>query len=467
MKKILIAVSVLVACVCLKGQEMERNQVSLTVYNQNFAIVRDVRTIELKEGLNIIKCPDIAAQIEPSSVSFRSLTAPEKCIILEQNFEYDLVSSEKLFNKYMDKKIKVMTKDNNIYSGYLSGYDKDLLVLSQQQGIGPVYMVTRENIRDIEFPVLPEGLITKPTLVWHLSNTKAGRHLVELGYITGGIGWQADYVATVSKDEKSLSLNGWVTVENRSGTAYENAGLKLMAGDVRKISEQPVIRKGVMEARVMAAGNQFEEKEFFEYHLYTLGRKTTLQNNQTKQINLFSAPAVGFEKVYIYEGALYRWYYYDNWQNQQCNRKVAVKIEMKNAEKNGLGMPLPKGRVRVYKADTDDTLQFIGEDLIDHTPKDEKIVLSLGNAFDITGERKITDHKKIAANIYRDSYEIKLRNHKKEPVVVRVIERQFGDWNVIQSSYSYEKKDAGTIEFAAKIPQNDEITITYTTEYKF
>ncbi|MCM8814409.1 MAG: hypothetical protein NC937_06165 [Candidatus Omnitrophica bacterium] len=457
----------LIISACLKAQEMEKKEISLTVYNQNFALVRDVRTIELKEGLNIIKCFDIAAQIEPASVSFKSLTAPDKCTVLEQNFEYDIVNTEKLLNKYLDRKIKIMTKDNNTYSGYLSSYDRDHLVIAENTGNGPVYMITRENIRDIEFPQLPEGLITKPTLVWNISNAKAGKHLVELGYITGGINWQADYVAIVSEDEKNISLNGWVTVDNRSGVAFENAELKLMAGDVRRIAEQPVQKRGGMEVRAMVAAAQFEEKEFFEYHLYTLGRKTSLQNNQTKQIGLFSAPKVGVEKIYTYEGALYRWYYYDNWQNIQCNRKVAVKIELKNTQKNGLGIPLPKGKIRLYKADADATMQFIGEDIIDHTPKDEKIVLSIGNAFDITGERKIIEHKKIAANIYRDSYEIKLRNHKKEPVTVKVIEKQFGDWSILQSSHPYEKKDSETIEFNVKVAQNDEIVLTYTSECKF
>ncbi|MCM8788559.1 MAG: hypothetical protein NC907_02085 [Candidatus Omnitrophica bacterium] len=467
MKKALLRFLCLAICACLQAQEMERKELSLTVYNQNFAIVRDVRTIELKEGLNIVKCFDIAAQIEPESVSFKSLTAPDRCSILEQNFEYDIVNTEKLLKKYIDRKIKLMTKDNNTYSGYLSSYDKDHLVVSENIGNGPVYMITRENIRDIEFPQLPEGLITKPTLVWNISNAKAGKHLVELGYITGGINWQADYVAVVSGDEKNISLNGWVTIDNRSGTGYENAELKLMAGDVRRIGEHPVVKRGMMEAKAMATGAQFAEKEFFEYHLYTLGRKTNLQNNQTKQIGLFSAPRVGVEKVYIYEGAIYQWYYYDNWQKLECNKNVAVKMELKNTEKNGLGIPLPKGKVRVYKADTDETLQFIGEDLIDHTPKDEKIVLSIGNAFDIKGERKVTEHKKIAANIYRDSYEIKLRNHKKEPIVVKVIEKQFGDWSILQSSHPYEKKDSETIEFNVKVPQNDEIVLTYTSEYKF
>ncbi|MGC8805368.1 MAG: DUF4139 domain-containing protein, partial [Candidatus Ratteibacteria bacterium] len=236
MKKFIIIPIILTTIV--SGQVMEKKQVSLTVYNQNFALVRDVRTVQLKEGLNTVKCSDIAALIEPTSVSFKSLTAPDRCVILEQNFEYDLMNADKLLKKYIDKNIKVMTKDNNIYSGLLSSYDEKYICIVQQEN-GPVYMLTRENIRDIEFPMLPEGLITKPTLVWTLSSAKTTQDTVELGYITGGLNWQADYVATVSKDDKFISLNGWVTIDNRSGADYENAELKLIAGDVRKIAEQP------------------------------------------------------------------------------------------------------------------------------------------------------------------------------------------------------------------------------------
>ena len=451
------------------GQGMEREEVSLTIYNQNFALVRDLRHLNLKEGLNQVRFSDIASQIDAASVHFKSLTAPAECSILEQNFEYDLVNADKLLRKYIDKEIKIITKDSNFYQGFLSSYDGNQLVLVKDKEKGPVFMVNRENIRNLEFPQLPEGLITKPTLVWSLANTKSGRHLVELGYLTNGMNWRADYVASVAKDDKSISLNAWVTINNNSGVGYENAGLKLIAGDVHRVTEQPVVRRDLMvlEATSVAAGAQFEEKSFFEYHLYTLGRKTDLKNNQTKQITLFTAPKVPVEKIYVYDGALYRWYYYNNWQNQPDNKKVEVKLDFKNSEKNGLGIPLPKGKIKVYKADSDDTLQFIGEDQIDHTPKDEKVSLFLGNAFDVVGERKIVNHKMVTANLYRDTYEIKLRNHKKEPITVKVVERQWGDWNVIQSSHKHEKRDAFTLEFNVPVGKDGETIITYTAEYKF
>lgn len=451
-----------------EAQEMKRKDVSLTVYNQNFALVKDIRSINMKSGINEIRFFDIAARIEPASVHFKSITAPDKCGILEQNFEYDLVSADKLLSKYIDKEINVISKDDVKYTGYLASYDGSQIVLAEDKEKGPIFMINRANVRDIEFPQLPEGLITKPTLVWTILNNKAGIHNVEVSYITGGINWVADYVAAVSEDERKISLTGWVTIDNRSGTNYENASLKLVAGDVFRVQKREVIADRMeMKALAAAVPEQFEERQLFEYHLYELQRKTTLKNNQTKQISLLTAPEVSVNKVYTYKGALYNWYYYDNWRGLQCNKKVGVNIEFKNSKENGLGIPLPKGTIKVYKADIDKSLQFIGENQIDHTPKDEMISLYLGNAFDIVGERKVTDHKKIAANIYQDSYEIKLRNHKKEPVVVKVIENQWGDWKIVQASCEYKKENANTLVFEVKVPADGETKITYTAEYKF
>lgn len=466
-----IAAGFLLFCFSATAQQkdMERKEVSLTVYNQNFALVRDIRFLNLSEGINEVKFFDIAARIEATSVHFMSLTAPDKCGILEQNFEYDLVSADKLLLKYIDQNIRVTTQDDNVYTGYLASYDGSQIVLSADRVKGPIFMVTRSNVRNIEFPQLPEGLITKPTLVWSLLNNRKGRHEVEVSYLTGGINWAADYVAAVASDEKSISLSGWVTVNNQSGTGYENASLKLIAGDVHRVQERAPVRRDMvmMEAKAAGMPEQFEGRELFEYHLYELQRKTSLKNNQTKQISLLTAPKVSINKIYTYEGALYRWYYYDNWQGQQSNKKVAVNLEFKNSEANGLGIPLPKGKIKVYKADVDKTLQFIGENQIDHTPKNEKITLFLGNAFDIVGERKITEHKKIANNLYRDSYEISLRNHKKEPVTIKVIERQWGDWTVLTNSHDYKKEDSTTLAFEVNVPADGETKVTYTSEYKF
>ncbi len=445
----------------------QKKDLSLTIYNQNTALVRDIREIKLKTGLNTLKFTDVAASINATSVHFKSLTAPSKLSILEQNYEYDLVNSDKLLFRYIDSKIKVITKDDNLYEGTLSSYDRNQLVLVKKKGA--VFMINRENIRNIEFPELPQGLITKPTLVWLLSNQKSGSHDIELNYLTSNINWSSDYVANISENDEKISLNGWVTIKNNSGTAYENANIKLIAGDINKVrparGRQETFSLGAMKKAKSAP--QFKEKSFFEYHMYTMQRKSTLKNNQTKQIELFSAPEVMAKKVYTYKGANYGWFYYNNWRTQKSNKKVNVNIEFKNSKENGLGIPLPKGKIRVYKEDSDKSMQFIGEDAIDHTPKNETLDLYLGNAFDIVGERKIMNHSKITSKIYRDTYKIELRNHKKTEVTIKVIEKQWGDWSIIKTNRKYTKKDSTTIEFYVKVPANGKRTVTYTSEYRF
>ena len=409
----------------------------------------------------------MAASINPTSVHFKSLTAPTKLNILEQNYEYDLVNSEKLLFRYIDSEIKVITKDDNLYEGLLSSYDRNQLVLVKNKGA--VVMVNRENIRNIEFPELPQGLITKPTLVWLLSNQKSGSHDTELNYLTSNMNWHSDYVATISENDEKISLNGWVTIKNNSGAAFKNANIKLIAGDIHRARERDDIQTlgGFKALKKGRSEPQFKEKSFFEYHMYTMQRRTTLKNNQTKQIELFSAPEVKVKKVYTYKGAGYNWYYYNNWKNQKCDKKVNVNIEFKNSKENSLGIPLPKGKIKVYKKDTDKSMQFIGEDSIDHTPKNENISLYLGNAFDIVGERKIMNHSVISSKIYRDTYKIELRNHKKTAVTIKVIEKQWGDWSIIKKSHEFKKQDAHTLEFYVKVPADEKRTITYTAEYRF
>ncbi|MEA3306476.1 MAG: DUF4139 domain-containing protein [Elusimicrobiota bacterium] len=469
MQKIIITLLILTVgnTFTMANEDTKKKDLSITIYNQNMALVRDEREVKLKKGLNTLKFTDIAASITPTSVSFKSLTAPSKLSILEQNYEYDLVSSEKLLFKYIDSKIEVITKDDNVYEGVLSSYDSRQLVLVKNKGA--VFMVNRENIRNIEFPELPQGLITKPTLVWLLSNQKSGGHDIELNYLTGNMNWHSDYVANIDANDGKISLNGWVTIKNNSGTAYENANIKLIAGDIHRAPQASGMAKGFSLQAMKKVRNapQFKEKTFFEYHMYTLQRKSTLKNNQTKQIELFSAPEVEVKKVYTYKGANYGYYYYNNWRKQKCNKKINVNLEFKNSKENGLGIPLPKGKIRVYKEDSDKSMQFIGEDNIDHTPKNEKLNLYLGNAFDIVGERKIMNHTKVTSKVHRDSYKIELRNHKKTAVVIKVIERQWGDWSIIKTNRKYNKVDSKTIEFYVKVPAGAKRTVTYTAEYRF
>jgi len=330
-------------------------------------------------------------------------------------------------------------------------------------------------------PELTEGLILKPTLDWTITAKKEGTHQTELSYITNGINWTADYVVVTDKDDKMLDLTGWVTLDNRSGVAYDNAKLKLMAGDIHLVNPaqaQMEQQRAPLGFAMDLSGRepQFQEKGFYEYHLYTLQRPATIKDNQTKQIEFTNGTNVPFKKLYVYDGLQYesRWRGYDIYglreqpeYGTKSNKKVFVMLEFMNSEKNNLGMPLPAGKVRVYKSDTDGSQEFIGEDQIDHTPKDEKIRIYTGNAFDIVGERKQTNFKKIADRVIEESFEIKVRNHKKEDIEVRVVEHiyRWNEWEIVQKSMGFEKKDAQTIEFLTKIPKDGESIITYTVRY--
>jgi len=488
MKKIILTFGIIfLLSGFVSAQEMQRKEVSLTIYNQNFGLVKDVRYLDLRKGLNIVRFSDVAREIDATSVSFKSLTAPASCSILEQNFEYDLISRNKLLEKYLGKEIilertegateetydqwATLGKGNRQHKEITPTVKKVKATLLSTKG-GVVVRIGDElylnPLGRIILPALPEGLIVKPTLVWELLNRKDGQHLVEVNYLTSGINWKADYVSIVGKDDKKIDLNGWVTIDNKSGASYENAGLKLIAGEVHRVKERPKYARTdmLMEAKSGIAAPQFKEKSFFEYHLYTLQRKTTLKDNQTKQISLFTADNVPIKKIFTYDGAIYRGWWRSS-EKEPCNKKVAVSLEFKNEKRYGMGIPLPKGKVRVYKKDSDNSLEFIGEDKIDHTPKDEKIKLFLGNAFDVVGERKCTEHRKIAANLYQNSYEITIRNHKKEKITVYIIEHLYGDWQLLSESQSHIMKDAFTIEYPVSVPKDGKATITYTVQYKW
>lgn len=429
------------------------DEIALTVYNQDFALVKEVRGIEITKGMETIRFKDVAARIDPTSVSFKSLTAPDAVAILEQDYEYDLVSSQKLLQKYVDKKIRLLAKEDRFYQGTLLNAADDLVI---QDAAGQVRIIKAGEVQILEFPQLPEGLITRPTLVWLLESRRPGKHEAEVSYLTDGINWHAEYVAAVNEDDTRLELGGWVSIDNRSGATYRDAKLKLVAGEVHRVKPS---RPGVPEMRypeAMAAKGvpQFEEKAFFEYHMYTLTRPTTVKDNQIKQLSLFPGADVGVEKILTYDGI------------REAN-KIRVNLEFRNSKQNGLGIPLPQGKLRVYKKDEDQSLQFVGEDLIDHTPKDEKVRVYLGNSFDIVGERKQMEVKKITDRSREETYEIILRNHKDQDVEVVVVERLWGDWKITSSTYDYYKKDARTIEFPLPVPKNGETTLKYTVRYQW
>jgi hypothetical protein len=466
MKMFLIFLTVL--CCGIPFVFAEEEGIDLTVYNQNFALVRERRTMELKKGVSQVRFQDVAALIEPPSVHFKSLTDPEGCVIQEQNYEYDLVSAEKLLSKYIDKKIKVLTEGGGVYDGTLMSYDGANIVLQNPKDQSLNMIHRGDNVKNIDFTELPEGLITRPTLMWQVANDKDGKHLTEVSYLTTGVSWLCDYVAVVDNEDKNIDLAGWVTINNQSGTAYKDARLKLIAGDVHRIADAGPRSVALMNARFMkeeAAAPQFQEKSFFEYHMYTLQRKSTVKSNQSKQINLLEAANVSVNKLYIYDPSLYGWGYYQEGQTTK-EQKVNVKIEITNSQAFHLGMPLPKGKVRVYKKDSDGGSEFIGEDLIDHTPKDEKIRLDIGNAFDLVGERKRIDFKQYGRTA-DETIEISLRNHKDADVEIIVVEHlwRYNNWEMTAKTHEYTKKDAQTVEFKIAVPKNGETKLKYTVHY--
>jgi len=429
--------------------------VGLTVYNQDFAIIRERRTMPLTTGRSEVKFKDVAATIVPDTVHFLSLKPAGDAKVIEQNYEFDLVSAGKLLDKYIDKDISLITRDGQPIEGKLLSFDDGQLVLAAKDGI---QMVPRgKNVRDIRFSALPGGLLTKPTLVWLVSAKQAGDHLVEVSYRANGVNWRVDYRAVADADGKTMDLSGWVTVDNRSGRTYQDAHLKLMAGDVNVVQERtqrPVTRGLAAAGRKMAEASAFEEKAFAEYHLYTLPRPTTIKDRQTKQIELINIEAIPVNKKFQYRGE---------------GDKVNVILEFKNSKetREGLGIPLPKGPIRVYQVDADKQNEFIGMDSIDHTPKDELVKIKIGEAFDVKGERVQTTRRVPGHQVEEQDWQIRVRNHKSEPVTVEILEPLDGNrnWEIYESSQEYKKKDFRTITFEAKIPANGEAKVTYSVRY--
>ncbi len=398
--------SAAVTCVSQPKLEAQTMGVDLTVYNQNLAVVKERRTLELEQGLNEVAFQDVAALINPTSVLFRSLTDPTGTVVLEQNYEYDIIGSQKLLEKYVDQDIELITEDGSAYSGRLLSGAQDIILQAQD---GQVTVVKLDRVREFSFPSLPEGLITRPTLLWQLEAAEAGTHNVEVTYMTQGINWQADYVLLLDQADENLDLEGWITLNNNSGAAYTDAKLKLIAGDIHRAPD--VFAYAEVEALVAptaAKAPSVEERAFFEYHLYQVQRPVTVKDRQTKQIEFTTAAGVSAEKFFVYDGSQRPFFSYtpitEPGYGSTGNRKVMVMLEFENSEEAGLGIPLPKGTVRVYKEDIDGSTQFIGEDSIDHTPKDERVRLYIGDAFDIVGERKQTEFVKLGPRSIEESF---------------------------------------------------------------
>ena len=444
----------------------DQTGVALTIYNVNLALIKDQRQIKLARGINDLRFMDVASQIIPTSVHIKSLVNPETLQVLEQNYEYDLLNPQKLLDKYVGKEVKLYQK--NPYTEREEVVAATLLANNGQ----PIFKIGNEitfgHPGRIIFPGVPEDLNAKPTLVWMLENTLPSAQKIEASYLTNGINWRSDYVVTLNDKDDKADLSGWVSIDNHSGTTYKNAKLKLVAGDVNRVRDEYEYKDKMMrvaEGAAKAAAPQFKEDSFFEYHIYTLDRPATVKDNQTKQISLVTADNIPVRKELLYYGANY--YYYSRYGEAMSNQKIGVFVEIQNKKENNLGIPLPKGTVRVYKADKEGSLQFVGEDSIDHTPRDEKVRIKLGDAFDVVGSRKQTDWKKIAYDTYEAAFEISLRNHKKEDVVVKVIEPIPGDWAMLSSSHEYKKAEAFTAEFNIPVPKDKEVKLTYRVRMRY
>lgn len=448
--------------------------VSITIYNQNFGVVRETRNMTLQEGTNDIRVEDVAANIDPTSVSFTSLTSPNAVIVKEQNYQYDLIDTDTILSKSLGKEIKITQYLESGRSSELNGVllNSPVTVVNGTTRRQNIVIKTPAGIvlsptGQIEVKELPAGLVGKPSLLWKLDSTKGGTHKTEISYQTAGINWHCDYVAVLNKDDTRADLTSWVTIDNKSGGFYRHASLKLLAGDVHRVRPTrayPKADTAIYASAESARAPQFKEESFAEYHLYTLQGKTTVGENETKQMSLFNAGDVPVTKLFIYEPEPQNWYPYNDSDSSQ---KVRIKIAATNSEQNHLGIPMPKGKVRVYKKDQDGALQFIGEDQIDHTPADEKIRLYIGDAFDLVGERKQISQTRVSATTNRMAYEISLRNRKKQDVTITCVEHSGGDWHILKSSIPFKKKDAQTFEFDVKVPAGQEILLTYEIQAKY
>ncbi len=452
----------------------QSNHIAVTVYNEGTALIRDQRSLTLDAGFNSVDFQDVAATIDPTSVSFQSLSDPAGTVVLEQNYIYDLVNSEALLTRYLDEEIHITAADGTVYSGaLLSGRGGEAIL---RTGAGEVVVIRLSSARDIRFPALPEALITRPTLQWLLRSASAGAQDVELTYLAGGMNWTADYNLLLNSGETALDLKGWVTLDNRSGRAFNEAQLKLVAGDLNRIQPQPV----AAEMRMMAMDMMEDEsaavaqRELFEYQLYEIARPVSIKDNETKQIEFVSGAGIAASSFYVFDGSPQFGAYYSQIDYAEGygspGGDVLTYLEFSTGEESGLGADLPAGRMRVYQADVDGAGLLIGENRIDHTPEGETVQILLGKAFDLVGERTQTDYTTVSRNVAQESFEIKLRNRKdSETVEIRVPERlyRWSDWQILESSAPFEKLNSSTIEFRLEVAPGAEATLTYTVQYRF
>ena len=449
--KLFLKLSLLIlASSSLFAQNAEQKSISVAVYNNNLGVVKDVREMNIKSGISTIKITDVAQQIDPTSVHINI-----DGNVMEQNYQYDLVSLSKILQKYVDNNIQMINDKGELIEGKLLSSFGNQIVLKKKDG--SLLMIPSADKYRISVNKLPGGLITKPTLVWKLDSKNSGTQNVEISYQTTGMDWHAEYVAVLDKNDSKIDLNSWVSIANHSGATYKNANLKLVAGDVHRAAQPRTDRVAEFSMAAQAKTNsQFNEKSFFEYHIYKLLNPTTLSNNETKQISLFEAQDVSVKKIFLYKSGQYNY----NRQN-----KVAVIIKFENSKKNNMGMPMPKGKVRVYKSDGG-SIEFIGEDWIDHTPRNEKLKLKIGDAFDVLAKEKLVDEKRISDKVYERTFSITLTNRKEKAITVNV-ERNLGtNWKILKTTHKFEKENAGKVLFKINVDKNSKTELKFTVRFR-
>jgi hypothetical protein len=431
--------------------------VEVAVYNNNIGLIKETRKLTLPSGKGELRFMGVASHIMPVTVHVSSLNFPNNFSVVEQNYEYDLINADKLLDKYVGKKLKIVVwneyqdRKETVEAILLSNNNGQIYKINNEIFIGHPGIKVLSNI--------PDDLIAKPTLTWLYDNSTTSEHNLEVSYLTNNIGWKADYVVVLSEDDTSGNISGWITLDNKSGATYRNAHLKLIAGDVNRVTDVSRNKAVVMSQMERRLTSQFEEKPFFEYHVYDLQRQTTIKDKQTKQVGLLEAVGVKIQKEFLVEGSqgIFTRYY----QRNNPKQPVKVYIKFMNNEENNLGKPIPEGIMRLYKKDSEGSQLFIGEDRIDHTSVGEEISLKIGEAFDVVAERVQTDYKQISKGLHESEWEITLKNNKDEGVLVSIVETLSGNWSVIGNSHPYTKKDAFTIKFDIPVPKDTVVKVKY------
>lgn len=448
----------------------DRRSVNITVYNSNIGLVRETRALTLPTGRVALNFADVAAQIRPETVHLASMTAADSLRILEQNYQYDLLNPAKLLDKYVGREVTLVLRRYENSTEILTPVQATLLSNNNGQvwRINGQIVINPSNIAETRFPDVPQNLVATPTLVWDLENDQSGAQTVEANYLTAGLNWRADYVLVINADDTKGDLQGWVTLTNMSGVGFENARLQLVAGDINRVNEQrdEDDRLAAVKSEARGAASDFKEQAFFEYHLYTLQRPATVRDQETKQVSLLDAANFNVSKDFVITGQPGYYQSYNN-PGQIIKEKVGVYMQFRNSQQNKLGLPLPAGTLRLYKKDSDGGQQFIGEDRLDHTPKDEDVRVKVGDAFDVVAERKELDYKEISSSVYEYAYEIKIRNHKDTPITVIVNEPIGGDWQIVSSSFKAEKTAAFSARFSVPVAKDGESKLVYRVRVKY